>query len=274
MSQKHWMYYPLLRSRGAANPKVYRLFERRLIQHGLKHEGVFPADPAFYLRFNDWYAESVRRLDCVGLYLNTWDTALEEPIVEFYRPGGKLAHYVALHPDRDVPARDETCYLPAFAGKSVLIVCPFAGILAERATRSTFEGVWSKIGKRWFEPAEVAPLEIPYGFAASAHARYPTVLEMHEEVADEMARRSFDVALIGAGGLGVPLAVHAKDLGRVGLDLGGHLQILFGVLGRKWRGLDEWREAYFNDDWIDMPDRYRPVETDVCPEGGEPLAFW
>jgi hypothetical protein len=274
MSQKHWLYYPILLDRQAALPKVYRLFERRLCQHGLQNEGIFPADPAFYLRFNDFYLEHLRNLDCLGLYLQDWDLPLEKSIVEFYGLTNKLIHYVDLQPDRQSPSDESACYLPDLRGRKVLLICPFASLLAERANRTTFEAVWARIGKRWFEPGSVEALEIPYGFAATTQARYATALELFDELADQIQALDFEVALIGAGGLAVPLASFVKSLGRVGLDVGGHLQMVFGVLGQKWRDLADWQAAYYNPAWIDMPARYRPEESDVCLENGVPGAYW
>lgn len=274
MSQKHWMFYPILKARGAANPKLYKVFEKRLAFHGLQQEGIFPADPAFYLRYNEFYIEQARQLDVIGLYLNDWDMPFEKPILDFFDLRNKFIHYVDLHPDRANPADDANCYLPAFRDLNLLIVCPFASLLAERARQDVFEGVWSKTGKRWFFPRRVEALDIPYGFARATHARYPTAFEMLDDITAEIDRRDFDAALIGAGGLAIPIAAHIKRKHKLALDLGGHLQMLFGVLGNKWKRLDDWREVYYNDWWIVMPARYRPVEPDVCFEGGEPGAFW
>ncbi len=274
MSQKHWMYYPILLRRGAANPKVYQLFERRLKQHGLKHEGVFPDSPDFYLRFNEFYITHVRNLDYLGLYLNDWDVVLEKPILDFYHLQNKFINYIDVQPDRSLRGDESNCYLAAFRNKKVLIVCPFASLLARRANRTTFEGVWSKISKPWFYPQSVAALDIPYGFAADTHSRYATAFEMYDDIVQTLAGQDFDIALLGAGGLAIPLASHIKSTGRIALDIGGHLQMVFGVIGKKWRNLPDWRAAYYNEWWIDMPPQYKPKENDVCPENGEPGAFW
>lgn len=273
MSQKHWMHYPILARRKTANPKVLKLFENRLRFHGLTQEGVFPGDTGFYLRYNDFYMEHVRNLDCIGLYLNSWDIALEKPIIDFYELRNKFIYYVEQQPDRSPNGVESPCYLPCFRGRKILIICPFAGLLRDRAERETFEGVWSKLGKKWFYPESVTALEFPYGFARDTQEKYDTILDLYQEITAELERRDFDVALIGAGGLAIPIASHIKSMGRVGLDLGGHLQIVFGVIGQKWRNLAEWRENYFNEWWIDMPAAYKPKE-DACFEYGQPGAFW
>ena len=54
------------------------------------------------------------------------------------------------------------------------MVCPFADLLGERATRETFEAVWAKTGKRWFEPASVSGIELPYGFEPATQERFAT----------------------------------------------------------------------------------------------------
>jgi len=175
---------------------------------------------------------------------------------------------------RPVRGDEPDCYLPEFRDRKILLISPFASLLQSRATETIFEGVWSKLGKRWFHPKRVEALDIPYGFAAETHARYPTAFELFDDIVSQIEGRDFDVALIGAGGLAIPIASHIKNMGKLGLDMGGHLQIIFGVIGKKWRGLEDWRAAYFNGWWIDMPAAYKPKEDDVCPENGEPGAFW
>jgi hypothetical protein len=118
--------------------------------------------------------------------------------------------------------------------------------------------VWAKIGKPWFQPRSVQALELPYGYARATHARYGTAFDLLAETVDEVGRRRFDVALIAAGGLAIPLATAIKDQGRIAISLGGHLQVLFGVLGARWRDKRSWQERYFNDAWVDVPERYRP----------------
>lgn len=44
----------------------------------------------------------------------------------------------------------------------------------------------------------------------------------------------FDIALIGCGAYGFPLAAHVKRIGKKAVLLGGALQILFGIRGKRW----------------------------------------
>jgi hypothetical protein len=222
----------------------------------------------------------VRSLDCLGLFFERW----ELEIVRHYALGCKLIPYPCQEPfltighrpfyfrPEDLAAsKDEaTGYVKYFRNKKILIVCPFAGFLKQRATKEIFEAVWSKTGFKWFEPKSVEALELPYGFAAETQERFGTAIDLFHSVTREIDKRDFDVALIGAAGLAIPIASHIKRTGRIGIDLGGVLQIVFGVYGKRWLKWDDWKKAYFNEHWVRVPAHYQPGHVDVCDAG----AYW
>ncbi len=77
----------------------------------------------------------------------------------------------------------------------------------------------------------------------------------------------YDVALMGCGGLGLPLAAAAKTAGRVGIHLGGHLQLVFGIYGQ--RHLEqEWHARWINDAGVrpgadEVPKTTNALRTDA-----------
>ena len=264
-----WMFYEVMLS--AEHDRLRRkAYEASLKFHALRQSGIFPADLTFLREFNRTFVASVRRLDCVGLFRDRLD--LEDGVVAHYGLVNRWIHFIDQEPDRSSPSRDEACYLPSFRGRRLLLVSPFGELLKERATADVFERVWAKTGKRWFDPASVDALELPYGYDPATQVRFGTALQLHRHVTEELARRDFDIALIAAGGLGIPIAATVKELGKVGISLGGHLQVLFGVQGRRWRNWPDWQDAYVNDAWIDMPERYRPrPPVDALTDDG---AYW
>ncbi|MBV9310730.1 MAG: hypothetical protein JOZ73_07855, partial [Solirubrobacterales bacterium] len=253
-SERAWLIYPLVLA-SDADPRRIRAYELSVGFRSVRHAGIFPAEPAFQRRFADAYVGSVRHLDALGLFSDSW--LQQAQIVQAYSLRVPLVRFEDQEPDRSTPNREEACWLPALRERRILLICPFADLLAQRANEETFEAVWAKTGKRWFHPADVDALELPYGYEPATQARYETALELLEEVKAEIDRRTFDVALIAAGGLGIPIASFVKERGQVGISLGGHLQVLFGVLGERWR-TREWLDRYVSDAWIDMPPRYRP----------------
>lgn len=255
VSERAWMYYPVFLARGPSRLQA-RAFEQSLYYKCTPTSGVFPADPSFYREFADFYGRRLRELDCLGLDPAAFDVSLE--ILRFHSVDADVIDYMEQEPDRSIPADEDRCYLPHFAGKRILLICPFANVLAERAQRATFEAVWAKTGKRWFEPASVEALEFPYGFAKTTQARYGTCLELLTEIEGHVDALDYDVALIAAGALGVPIASHVRSRGRVGISLGGALQVLFGVYGKRWKQRPDWRDQYFTPAWIEVPAQYRP----------------
>jgi len=254
-SQQHWMYYPILLGKKPSTDRIIQ-FEQDLVRHSRHREGIFPGTPSWILRFNEFYIPHLKNLNCWGIFYLDW----ELEIIKYYGLRNKLIFYVNQEPDRSSPSRETNCYLPYFRNKKLLIVAPFAHLLKQRATKKIFEGVWSKTGKTWFYPDSVDSIEFPYGFVRETHKTYPTVLDLFIHITAEIDRREFDVALIAAGALSIPLASHIKNMGKVGIDLGGHLQVLFGVLGKRWRHREEWKRLYINDWWIDMPVKYKPAD--------------
>ena len=162
------------------------------------------------------------------------------------------------------------CYLKHLRGKKILLINPFARFLAERANKETFENVWKKTGKKWFYPESVEGIEFPYGLSKKTQEQYDTVFNLIDEIKEKISKKDFDVAFIAAGGIAIPLASYIKDLGKVSISLGGHLQVLFGVLGERWRGREDWKNRYFNEYWVNLPEKYIPEEKEEC----ENSSYW
>jgi hypothetical protein len=255
-AEREWLRWPILLER-ERDARRRRAIELAMAHRSLRGCGVFPADPEFYRSWVTRYTEDVAQLDSIGIM----PSGLGETraLLEFHGlDSSRMIAYKDQQPDRSSPSVESRCYLPAFRDRNLLLICPFGEFLAARATRATFEAAWAKTGKRWFAPRSVEGLEFPYGFDPATQQRFGTALDLLEHLKVELLERQFDVALIAAGGLGIPLASFVKRQGRVGLSLGGHLQVLFGVLGARWRNKESWRRRYFNEAWVDLPARYVP----------------
>ena len=77
-----------------------------------------------------------------------------------------------------------------------------------------------------------------------------------------MDTTDYDVVLIGAGAFSLPLVAHAKRRGKVGIHMGGSLQILFGILGKRWRE-DKDFEGFIKKLARPKPRRNAP---ELCPD--------
>jgi hypothetical protein len=66
---------------------------------------------------------------------------------------------------------------------------------------------------------------------------------------NEIEKIDFDIAIIGAGAYGFPLAAHVKRLGKKSIHLGGASQLLFGIKGNRW-DKDPTTSRFYNEHWV------------------------
>lgn len=266
-SEQAILRYPLIRANFLKHQiAAYEIFLRH---HCEFQTGVYPTDTDFLAQFARFYADCYYQLDALGLFGNPQ----EQELLNNYKWTCQTLNYLAMEPRRHIPHVNENCYLNLFEGKKILILAPFAQFLQSRGTQEIYEKAWERIGKKWFYPLSIEAIEFPYSYktARPEQSKYKTSLELLASICEQIDQLDFDVALIGAGALGVPLAVHVKSLGKVGLSLGGHLQVIFGVAGARWRNDPHWVARYLNEHWVDLPPCYYPPLKEQLTDVG---AYW
>ena len=85
----------------------------------------------------------------------------------------------------------------------------------------------------------------------------------------EALNLDFDVAILGCGAYGFPLAARFKRAGKKAIHLGGATQIFFGIKGKRWDDMPFFSEMY-NDAWV------RPLssETPTKAKSVEDGCYW
>jgi hypothetical protein len=73
---------------------------------------------------------------------------------------------------------------------------------------------------------------------------------------DSIDSKDYDVAILGCGAYGFPLAAHIKRTGKKAIHLGGATQILFGIKGKRWDN-HPIISSFYNDYWV------RPKAEDI-----------
>lgn len=87
----------------------------------------------------------------------------------------------------------------------------------------------------------------------------------------EVKKHDFDIALIGAGAFGLPLASYVKQLGKQAVHVGGALQLLFGIRGSRWEEDPGYRlNELLNQHWV----RPLPEERPSGAERVENACYW
>lgn len=92
----------------------------------------------------------------------------------------------------------------------------------------------------------------------------------------QMDAVDYDICLLGCGAYGFPLAAYAKQCGKKAVHLGGVLQLLFGIKGRRWETdpgyikLHPYAQTYYNEFWVRPDETEKPQKADGI-EGG---CYW
>lgn len=87
---------------------------------------------------------------------------------------------------------------------------------------------------------------------------------------DEIDCHNYDVALIGCGAYGMPLAAHCKRKGKIAIHMASWVQMLFGIYGQRWAVDQPEYVSFINEYWV------RPLESEK-PKNAEKVengAYW
>jgi hypothetical protein len=212
------------------------------------HPGFFPATPPLLALFTELMLRDLPSVDVLGSWL----------------PGEALLLPLGLRASR-VPLEDLEPYFHdqpwsrALRDRVVLVIHPHADLIRAQYQRreALFPG---REVLPSFELKTFAPV-LSHG---GAQAPYPDWFAALDAMIAEIERMAFDVAIIGAGAYGFPLAAAVKRMGRQAVHLGGATQILFGIRGRRWDHRPSFQrlytEAWARPDAAAKPPRWREME--------------
>lgn len=147
-------------------------------------------------------------------------------------------------------------------GKKVLVIHPFAKLIEEQYKKR--ELLYED--KEYLPEFELVTIKAVQSLGGICEEGYSNWFEALNSMKKQMKEIEFDVLLVGCGAYGLPLAYEAKKMGKVAIHMGGDLQLLFGIKGKRWdKGFGE---KYYNEHWVYpgeeyMPKNYKNVE-DGC----------
>jgi len=84
-----------------------------------------------------------------------------------------------------------------------------------------------------------------------------------EKHAKEISLKDFDLALVGAGAWSLPLAARIKQMGKSAIHMGGEMQLLFGIKGKRWEDRNIYNDSRMRPFAEDTPTDVNRVE-DGC----------
>lgn len=82
----------------------------------------------------------------------------------------------------------------------------------------------------------------PYQTIAGNHI-HQNWFETFNLMCNDIKKLDFDIALLGCGGYGLPLCNFIKTkLNKSAIYIGGGLQLLFGIMGKRWENIALWKK--------------------------------
>lgn len=222
-----------------------------------EHSGFFPEEQEYMYRFNELMKDAAAQCDLYG----TFRMILEDYYIKhFMKRNVKLTHLNMMD-----FWRYEVPFTSALKGKKVLVVHPLANQIAHQ---------YEKREKLFSNPNilpefELSTIQAVQTIAGERDPRFKDWFEALDYMTSEVKKVNFDIALLGCGAYGMPLAARIKQMGKQVIYMGGVLQMLFGIRGKRWD--DEPKAAaLYNEAWESPDPNQRPKNASTV-EGG---CYW
>lgn len=216
--------------------------------------GAKPRTKKSYRELGQLFVDTLRDADIVGVF----KLASEIAVVERLCNESLITQHLGF-----TPFFQNDPWSQELEGKRVFVVSPFIESFRKQKARSS--KIWPE-HPGMLPEFEMIPYRFPYLIDPDSNLTWKQV---YEDVSNLMEATNFDVALFGCGALGFPLAQKAKSLGKVGIHLGGTLQVLFGVKGQRYESQSHFAK-FINDDWI-YPSAGETAKAAGTIEGG---CYW
>lgn len=220
--------------------------------------GFFPNDTALIPQFNNVMKDACRQADILGV----WQTPCEDYFIKKYCTSLKATCVLK----SIEPWWYDNPWSAALKGKKVLVIHPF-----EDSIINQYKNHDKLFSNHLILPDfELKTLKAVQTAGNQTDDRFKNWFEALEWMCGECEKTDFDIALVGCGAYGFPLAAHIKKIGKQAVHFGGSLQILFGIKGRRWDELVPDVVAMYNDYWHYPMDS----ETPKGHEGVEGGTYW
>ncbi|CAH2030484.1 hypothetical protein [Trichlorobacter ammonificans] len=231
-------------------------YEDKIVAAMVNNAGFFPGDEERLDRFCRLMLEDMALIDILGV----WNINLEDYLVkEFCNQSASLVTLGAIDPFHvDLP------WSSFLENRKVLVIHPYGCSIRNQYQKRSLLYPGTSILPQ-FDLKVITAVQSIAGTETEFADWFEALGAMQNAIADT----DFDIALIGAGAYGLPLAAYVKSLGKQAIHMGGTLQLLFGIMGKRW-DTSEHATKYYNEHWT----RPLPSETPAGAAKVEKGCYW
>ena len=219
--------------------------------------GFFPKNIELQAKFCEIYLDASKYIDLLAV----WNMAVEPYAIKYcMSKESKLTALYFIEPwFTDKP------WTRALAGKKVLVVHPFA-----ESIRKQYEKRKLLFKNEDYLPEfELKVFKAVQTIAGEKDERFSDWFEALAYMEEEVLKIDFDVAIVGCGAYGMPLAASIRKTNRSVIHLAGATQLMFGIWGNRWNSLEKYKDLR-NEHWI-LPSK---EETPANAEVVEGHTYW
>ncbi len=238
-------------------------WNQNILEQMKNWSGFFPANQKNITRFCELMLQDITEVDILGSWLYA------EKNVDIYRSKNSLDMHLRMLE----PFWSETPWTLALKSKKVLVVHPFSETIEEQYKKRSL--LFDKEILPEFELRTIKAVQ-----SLGGDSTFKSWFEAFDYMKAEIDKQDYDICLIGAGAYGFPLAAHVKRQGRKAVHLGGALQLLFGIRGKRWEnpnyGVKTWgipKGSYsnlMNEHWVRPGEITKPKNA----ESVEGACYW
>ncbi len=211
------------------------------------------------LRYNDLMRNAFRSADIVGVWR---DLTMGDALINAQHDPG---HMFLAEATCSEPYLFDIPWSRYLSGKRVLVVSPFYKEISEQY--KVREKIWDNLEVLPEFSLDTEP-SIWY-YDGNRDSRFADWFEAYDYLCSKVMEHEFDVALLGCGYFGFPLASYIKTKGKQAIHMGGATQLLFGIYGKRWEN-NETIMKHVNEYWI-RPDAVNKPKDDKYLDNG---CYW
>lgn len=215
--------------------------------------GFFPHDEDQLHIYGEQMKKDYGEADLIGIM----NSLGEDLVIQKYCKNAQLTRLQVFDP---------VGWSHALKGKKVLVIHPMAATI-----KTQYHNHRASIykGTDILPEFDLQTIKAVQTAAGEVDPRYDTWFNALDDMIAQIKTKEFDIALVGAGAYGFPLAAHIKRMNKQAIHVGGCLQLLFGIKGARWEN-NELYKSFYNEAWV-RPASNETPENHTSIEGG---CYW